>query len=445
MHEIWRELSANQQDLLIFLSLVLPVVVVAFAVSFRFAPYAVVRSIFIKNFTVNIVFVAVIATSIAISVALIIQERAVREVTANAVNKFDLIVAPSGSEITQMLKVVFLQPLKTNLLDGNTLNEIKDHPNVTMAAPLAFGDNWNGYPIIGTTNEFLNHLYGTKDKIYFNGLWDGIAGVGVGLEAGRSIMPSHGLAGVQQRDNDLMAEHADDINITQVAPVTGTPWDGAILVTIESVWVVHGLPDGHVSNDIDKPNDMQLGHPFDPVSFPGTSAVIVKTKKLYDLYNVREDFNSDGLMAFFPGNILSRLHAVLGDVRALFSVLSTITQFLVSLSIILGISVFAKLLRHRFALLQALGAPRRFVLAVMWWYGATIIISGTILGTLVGFISTGIVSGYVSELVGLRVQGVILWEELHLIGGFLGITSLAILVPAIMESQRPIVAGLREN
>ena len=344
MHEIWRELSANQQDFLIFLSLVLPVVVVAFAVSFRFAPYAVVRSIFIKNFTVNIVFVAVIATSIAISVALIIQERAVREVTANAVNKFDLIVAPSGSEITQMLKVVFLQPLKTNLLDGNTLNEIKDH-----------------------------------------------------------------------------------------------------LVTIESVWVVHGLPDGHVGNDIDKPNDMQLGHPFDPVSFPGTSAVIVKTKKLYDLYNVREDFNSDGLMAFFPGNILSRLHAVLGDVRALFSVLSTITQFLVSLSIILGISVFAKLLRHRFALLQALGAPRRFVLAVMWWYGATIIISGTILGTLVGFISTGIVSGYVSELVGLRVQGVILWEELHLIGGFLGITSLAILVPAIIESQRPIVAGLREN
>ena len=165
MHEIWRELSANQQDFLIFLSLVLPVVVVAFAVSFRFAPYAVVRSIFIKNFTVNIVFVAVIATSIAISVALIIQERAVREVTANAVNKFDLIVAPSGSEITQMLKVVFLQPLKTNLLDGNTLNEIKDHPNVTMAAPLAFGDNWNGYPIIGTTNEFLNHLYGTKDII----------------------------------------------------------------------------------------------------------------------------------------------------------------------------------------------------------------------------------------------------------------------------------------
>ena len=62
-------------------------------------------------------------------------------------------------------------------------------------------------------------------------------------------------------------------------PETGTPWDNAILIPIESVWAVHdALPDaGH---------GLPLGHLFEGKGspLPGVSAVVVKPESIAAAY-----------------------------------------------------------------------------------------------------------------------------------------------------------------
>lgn len=70
-----------------------------------------------------------IACSVALSIAVSISERAFREGSTNAAEKFDLIIGASGSEIQLVLSTVFLQPTKLNLIDYAILNEIKQNPN----------------------------------------------------------------------------------------------------------------------------------------------------------------------------------------------------------------------------------------------------------------------------------------------------------------------------
>ncbi len=86
----------------------------------------------------------------ALSIAVSISERAFREGSTNAAEKFDLIIGASGSEIQLVLSTVFLQPTKLNLIDYAILNEIKQNPNTAWAAPLTFD-----MPIIGTDNTFI--------------------------------------------------------------------------------------------------------------------------------------------------------------------------------------------------------------------------------------------------------------------------------------------------
>ena len=101
-----------------------------------------------------------IAISVALGVGLIAQERGLRKGTARAAEKFDLIIAAPGSEVTQVLASVYLQPSNLPLLDGKLFNEIANHDHVSLAAPIAFGDSYRGAPVVGTTALFLSHLSG---------------------------------------------------------------------------------------------------------------------------------------------------------------------------------------------------------------------------------------------------------------------------------------------
>jgi len=55
---------------------------------------------------------------------------------------------------------------------------------------------------------------------------------------------------------------------------TGTPWDNSVIVPIEFVWEVHGLPNGHAEGD------ERIGPPFDAARVPGVPAIVVKPETI---------------------------------------------------------------------------------------------------------------------------------------------------------------------
>ena len=137
-----------------------------------------------------------------------------------------------------MMAAVYLQPTDVGLIDGFTYEDISSHENVAIAAPLAFGDSFQGAPVVGTTADFVEHLAnGEIEGRLWEATYEGIAGADVPLEIGSEFEPAHGVGDVV----DEGAHAGAAIRVVGRMSRTGSPWDKAIMVPVESVWEVHGL------------------------------------------------------------------------------------------------------------------------------------------------------------------------------------------------------------
>ncbi len=432
----WDGLPVLTQELIICGALLLPLVVIAALLTRGYAPFRLTRAILRRFLWANVMFVLLIAVSVGMGIGLIAQERGLRQGMAHAADKFDMVVSAPGSELTMMLAAVFLQPSNVGLLDGYAYNEIAEHENVEIAAPIAFGDSFGDAPVIGTTAEFVTYL---TDGALEGRLWEAtdeaVAGAAVGLAVGDSFTPSHGIG-------DSAEEHGHDgvgFRVVGQMPRTGTPWDRAILIPVEAVWEVHGLANGHAPEAGDR-----IGPPFDAKFFPGTPAVIVRASALWANYALRNEFTRDSeMMAFFPGSVLANLYRIMGDVRQAMSLMSIVTQILVAASVLLGLFILTRLFQRQVAMLRALGAPRRFVMAVVWLYGATLLTVGTLLGVAFGFAAAAALSRIVTQRTDILVTASLGWSEVHLALAFLSATCVLALIPALALLRQPIVANLR--
>ncbi len=461
MRLIWDTLPALAQDIALLIVLLLPALLTGLLVLRGYAPWPLLRGFFGRFRWSAALFVLLIAISTGMGIGLLAQERGLRRGTAQAADKFDLIVAAPGSELTALFASVFLQPSDMGLVSGAAYAEIARHEQVSIAAPLAFGDSYGAAPVVGTTAEFLRHLSeGQIDGRLWQDHAEAVVGALVPLETGASFTPAHGVGdaadpeahggghadeegedhgegdhGEESHDHD----HGGTITVVGRMAPTGTPWDRAILIPVEFVWEVHGLANGHAPD-----REAQIGPPFDPEYFPGTPAVVVRAQELWANYALRSEFTRDGeTMAFFPGAVLSGLYRVMGDVRQAMSLMALVTQGLVAASVLTGLFILTRLFRRQIALLRALGAPRRFVFATVWAFSAVLLLVGSLLGLGVGWGAAEVLSRFVSARTDIAISALPGWTELHLLAGFVSLAMLLSLLPAAVVLRQPSVEGLR--
>lgn len=436
MIALWNDLPALAQDSVMMLLLLSPSLIVAAIVLRGYAPWQLVRAILWRFRGASALFVLLIAISVGMGIGLLAQERGLRRGTAQAADKFDLVVSAPGSELSVMMAAVFLQPTDMPLIDGETYAEIANHENVSVAAPLAFGDSYATASVIGTTAPFARYL--ADDRIEGR-IWktshEALAGALVPLQIGETFSPAHGSGDAAEHD----AHDSADLTVVGRLAPTGTPWDRAILVPVETVWEVHGLANGHAPE-----RGGQIGPPFDPAYFPGTPAVVVRSEALWANYALRSEFTRDRqTMAFFPGAVLAQLYRVLGDIRQIMSLMALVTQVLVAAAVLLGMFILSRLFRRQIALLRALGAPSRFVFAVVWSFGAALLLAGAALGLIAGIGAASVLAKVVTARTDILVTAPLGWSEFHFLAGFVSATLVLALAPAAVALRQPIVLGLR--
>lgn len=431
----WYALPNVVQDGLVAAALLTPIAVTGVACLCGYRVMPLVVGLLRQHLSISLTFTLLIACSVAISIGLIAQERGLREGTARAADKFDLIVAAPGSEITAMLAAVYLQPTALPLIDGNIYQQIENHPLVELAAPLAFGDSWEGRRIVGTTAAFVAHMSAplAAGSVFLQ-MNEAVVGANVPLDVGDVIAPTHG----EGAEEDAHNAHDFSYKITGKMTRTGSPWDDAILVSVESVWDIHAMPIGH-SPDWDG----TLGGPFDPAYFSGTPAVLVRAEALWANYSLQSEFNTAQTMAFFPGNVLAQLHALMGDIRQVMQVLAITTQVLVAVAVLTGLSMLSRILAKRMALLRALGAPRRFIFGVTWSFATILTVLGATIGIVFGMLATHVLSRVLTAQTGILIETGVRWPEVHLVASFVSIVALMSLFPAYLASKRNLLDDLR--
>jgi len=433
--DLLAQLPPAAEDAVIAGLLLLPLGALAIVVLRGLAAGPLVAALLRGQLWVSAVFAGLIAVSVAIGVSLIAQERGLREGTARAADKFDLVIAAPGSEITAMLAAVYLQPAALPLLDGETYAEIARHPRADLVAPIAFGDSWEGAPVVGSTSDFVRHLSGELGEgRLFETETEAVAGAHVPLAIGARLSPAHGHGEAA----DAHAHGGFEYEVVGRMAPTGSPWDRAIVVPVEAVWWIHGLANGHGPGW-----DGTLGPPFSPSHFPGTPAALVTATSLGATYVMQAEFTTERTMAFFPGTVLARLHALMGDVREVMSFLALVTQVLVTVGVLAGVMLVMRLLARRLALLRALGAPERFVFAVVWGFALTLILLGALIGLGLGLIASWAISAIITARTDVLVEAGLGWPEIHAVAGFVSVMALLVLLPAWITIRRPVTADLR--
>jgi len=409
----------------------------------------------------SLVIVLLVALATALGVAVTLQERALRLGSARAADKFDLIVGAPGSETQLVLSSVFLQPAALPLMPGDVLTKLVADPRVAWAAPIGFGDNFSGYPIVGTTTALIS---GTTTGFVSGGMFahegEAVVGSGVDLAVGAEVKPMHGAAG------EGGETHADSIyHVVGKLHPTGTAWDRAILVPIQAVWHIHGLGedhdheedghDEHAAADHEGESgeahhhhghidaDARLDEDFDH-EVPGLPAVLVKPKAIADAYKLRQEYRAEGMTrAVFPAEVLTGLYATLGDARAVLMYVAYGAQALIAAALMLIAVIHVAQRRKQIGALRAFGAPRLAVFGIVWLELLLLVAIGVGLGFGLGYGAAEFLAGLFTAQSGVRLPVEFTAADAGLATALLAVAALMAALPAALAYRQSPVEALR--
>ncbi|HEV7249991.1 MAG TPA: ABC transporter permease [Shinella sp.] len=390
--------------------------------------------------------IVLIALSVALSVTVTLQERAVRLGSARAAEKFDLLVGAAGSETQLALSAVFLQPSPLPLMSGAVLAKLAADPRVDFAAPVGFGDSEAGHPVVGTTTALISALSPKlAEGALFTRLGDAVVGSDVPKQLGAEIKPMHGLSDIGGETHTEIVYKVSG----RMAP-TGTAWDRAILVPIRAVWQLHGMageqdhdhdhagetPEAAASEEHDHEHahvdaDAAIDEQFDAET-PGIPAVLIKPKTIADAYRLRQDYRGKTTLAVFPAEVLTRLYATLGDARSLLLAIAIGTQVIVIAAILLVTIMHIGARQRQIGALRAFGAPRRSVVAIVWGELLLLFLAGFVLGILLGYAGAQLISASLTATTAVRMPVEFAREDISLAGWFMALAVLVSILPALL-------------
>ncbi|PWC25060.1 MULTISPECIES: FtsX-like permease family protein [Brenneria] len=422
-----------------------------------------------------LVVVSLIATATALSISVSLQERALRMGSAQAADRFDLVIGAPGSETQLVLSSVFLQPSALTLIPAQVLDDLAKNPLVAWAAPVAFGDFYQGMPIVGTTAPLVtdNGKRRLTAGRVFNDGYEAVVGEHSGLALGDKFSPVHGQIGTE-------GAHAHDgvtYTVVGILPADGSAWDKAILVPVNAVWRVHGIqPPGDAGHDHHEDEEPQGAHKHhdddrhgderhaderhnhdeghhaeeherdarqEHAHPAGVPAIVVKPKSIAGAYQLRSLYRSNQTQAVFPGEVLVKLYSILGDIRELLVYLSVGTQALVGVAVAMVAVIHLRQRQKQIGALRAFGAPRYGIFALIWCGLMSLVSAGVLLGTGIGYAAARAIAVIMSEKSGFILPVTLEWEDIRFVLLLLLVAAGVLTLPAMLAYRRSPAAALR--
>ncbi|MCU4154611.1 ABC transporter permease [Carboxylicivirga sp. A043] len=156
----------------------------------------------------------------------------------NDIAGIDLVVGAKGSPLQLVLSSVFHADYPTGNISLQDVDKINQHPLVKQTIPIALGDNYKGYRIVGSNSEYPQ-LYEAKLS---DGQWNSNAmevTLGAKVAAQTGLKPGDQFTGVHGF-MEVGHHHDEDIyTVTGIMEKNHSIIDQLILTKVESVWAVH--------------------------------------------------------------------------------------------------------------------------------------------------------------------------------------------------------------
>ncbi len=256
--------------------------------------------------------------AIALSVTLLLGVERVRSDArmsfANTVSGTDLIVGARSGTIPLLLYSVFHIGSHTNEMSWDSFEWLASHPAVAWVVPVSLGDSHRGFPLVGTSRDYFEHVrYGpgrrlqlTRGEIFAD-VFDVVIGAEVaealGYVVDEEVVIAHGAGEVS------LVEHRDKpFRISGILRRTGTPVDRTLLVSLQGIEAMHvdwenGAPVPGFSISRDEARLSDLAPEVITAAYLGLESPIAALG-LQRAVNLYED---EPLLAILPGVALQEL------------------------------------------------------------------------------------------------------------------------------------------
>ena len=400
----------------------------------------------------TILSILLLTASVAIITILILVEKQFEEKYQSNLDGVDLVLGAQGSPLQLVLSSVYQVDDPTGNISYDSVKVWMQHPYVKKAIPLAYGDNYVGFKIVGTTPDYIEKY---QAKIAEGKVFDHNFEVVIGAEVAEKLNLKLGdtFKGTHGSASEGEVHDHGEYSIVGIASKTGKVIDNLILSNIPTVWQMHheegneevtenpahGEP-GHVHEDEEHIHSEACHHDahesdmtIDEPNMEITSVLIEFKNKMGVFMWPNIIAQNTKMQAALPTYQMNRLFDMFGVG------LNALKYLAFGIMLISGISIFIALfntLKERkveFALMRVNGAKKHQLLLVVLLESILLCIVGYFFGTVLGRLGIVLLSKVSESEFKLGFDPMeIIWEKEGLLFGLtLLIGLLAALIPAI--------------
>ncbi len=366
----------------------------------------------------------VLALGIATIITLLHVSQQIEQRFTRDLQGIDLVVGAKGSPIQLILSSVFHLDIPNGNIPLEEAQKLEANPLVKSAIPIALGDNYNGFRIVGTTSEYISHYDGklAAGRLY-NTQMEAVLGSEVAeknpLKTGDKIIGAHGLV----NSDDL---HTDfPYTIVGVLQPTGTVLDRLVLTPVESVWHVHEHPDP------DDPEEVayKKAHPEKEI----TSLLVTYRTPMAAVVLPRLVNKTSSMQSASPAFETARLIKILGVGSDAIELFATVLVIIAAIGFFITLWSAVNDRRYDIVLMRCMGAKRSKIFALVLTEGLMLGTLGTALGILLGHIFACAAQHWIEQTRHMTLGPIGFHPyEIHVVLIALAISAVAAIIPGIM-------------
>ncbi|MFM9840131.1 MAG: ABC transporter permease [Cyclobacteriaceae bacterium] len=386
--------------------------------------------------------ILLLALGIAVITILILFNNQMQEKMTSNAKDIDLVVGAKGSPLQLILCNVFHIDFPTGNIKLNEAERLAGHRLVKSAIPLALGDSYKGFRIVGTNQQYAD-IY--QAEINSGTWWNDDLDVTIGatvaklakLKIGDKFESAHGLT------KDGHAHEENQYIVKGILKSTGSVMDNLILTNVASVWKVH-------AEEKDSSKHFRSRLITDPSRLVPTMEAGDSTKEITSLLiNYKNPIaviqlprfinTQTNMQAASPAFETARLFTLLGVGAEALMGFAYVLIFISALSIFIALYNSLKERRYDMAIMRSMGASRTMLFKAIILEGSVLTFVGTCIGLVLGHLVLGLFVFTVEESQKAGMTATVFYsEEVFILLGSIVLGVVCSLIPAIQAYRADI-------
>ncbi len=344
------------------------------------------------------------------------------------IKDIDMVLGAKGSPLQLILSAVYHIDAPTGNISKKEADRIIKHPFIKAGIPLAYGDNYLNYRIVGTTPAYLSHY---EAEIESGKAWassfEAVIGSKIaekeGLKIGDSFYSAHGL----DEEGEQHEDHA--FKVVGILKKNNSVLDLLVLCSIESIWEVHDHGDGEEVLDEERQYTAVLLEKNNPM------AVLTIPQLLLD----------SNMQVALPAIEMNRLNQNFGIGMRTIQAIAIVIMLLSFISVFISLYNSLKERKYELALMRSMGGSRSTLFRLILQEGLLLTLIGFIIGMILSRIGLLMLSGMLQEEFNYSIDQIaMLPGEYVLLGISLFVGILASFLPALKAVRMDISETLAD-